>query len=701
MKLLSLTIALSALMVFSTKAKAEDHPSDKVQILMGTRGSSNCTVGPQLPHGSICPSPQTPHGGHGAYKENQPVRGFGQLHVSGTGWGRYGQLLLSPQRGFTAIEDAHDSEKSEEVIRPYYYKVRLDRYNIVTEIAPAAHTAAYRITYDTNAKSKGEATLLFDVEHSLSQHIASEQNGQFLGGNLSYDAASKTLCGFGEYRGGFGSELPYKVFFAIASADFDLSKAIIQQQSGHYAKILPLYDNGKPKVLYIAVSMKSIDNARHFLKEESKASFDEIKQTAQNTWDKALNKIHIEADEHEQELFYTTMYHSMLMPRDRSNDNPRFDGENIDDHYCVWDTWRTAYPLHTLLDEPFVSKTIRSFLRRYEHDGKCTPTFTSSLEWDWRQGGDDVENVIADAFVKGVKDFDRKEAYKWLKWSATHNRSKEYQRLGWQPEVDTAMSCSNALEYAYNDYCVYQVAKMMKDKAFARQMLERSHSWQKLFNAQLKDDESNIRGFIAPRRENGEWCTERNEQPFSPRHGYASWVEFFYEGNSWTYSVFMPHDFDALIALSGGKEKMIEHLQYGFDKGLIALWNEPGFLSPFAFHHCGRPDLTAKYVNMLREKNFSVERGYCDNEDSGAMSSWYIFTTLGFFPNAGQDFYYLLPPAYPKATMHLTNGHTLTITRQGNGSQIKEIRFRGKKLQGYTIRHQQLMKGGELVFVTE
>lgn len=722
---LSITLLIIFFFTSQTESFADSRPSDKVQVLMGTHGGSNCTVAPQLPHGSICPSPQTSHGGHAGYKENQPIRGFGQLHVTGTGWGRYGQMLLSPQRGFTAIENAHDSEKADEVLRPYYYRVRLTRYDILTEIAPAVHTAAYRITY--GADGKGDATLLFDAAHNLSQHIVPEQHGQFFGGTLEYDAASGTLGGYGEFQGGFGSEKPYKIFFALSSPDFDLAHASIHnagkknantsnlasafagdadlsalyKESALYARILPLADDGKPKVIYIAVSLKSTENARKFLKEESHASFDAIKENAQHIWDEALGKIQIEAGEKEQELFYTTMYHSMLMPRDRSNDNPRFEGENIDDHYCIWDTWRTGYPLLTLLDEPFVSKTIRSFIRRYENDGKCTPTFTSSLEWDWRQGGDDVENVIADAFVKDVKGFDRKEAYKWLKWSATHNRSKEYQELGWQPEVDTAMSCSNALEYAYNDYCVYQVAKIMKDKKFARQMLKRSHSWQKLFNTELKDEEADIYGFIAPRRINGEWSLERNGKPFSARHGYPSWVEFFYEGSSWTYSVYTPHDFDALIKLSGGKEKMIEHLQYGFDKGLIALWNEPGFLSPFAFHHCGRPELTAKYVNMLREKNYSVERGYCDNEDSGAMSSWYIFTSLGFFPNAGQDFYYLLPPAYAKSTMRLSNGNTLTIIRQGDGTNIKEIRFRGNKLKDFTIRHQQITQGGELLYVME
>lgn len=694
--------------------------SEYVQMLMGVRGGSNCVAGPQVPHGSVNPSPQTSHGGHGGYQENQPVRGFGQLHVSGTGWGRYGQILLSPQRGFSAVEGGHDSGKEEEVLSPYYYKVRLTRYDILAEIAPAAHSAAYRFTWGNTSSVDGGQTLLLDIAHNLSQHIVPEQQGEFLGGEIKYDLRSQTLGGYGIYRGGFGSGMPYKVFFAIMSSDFNLQEAQVgcgapntSRQFSHeslndkvsalYARILPSKEDGNAKTLYVAVSLKSIENACEYLKNECVGkSFDAIRDNAKSLWDDALGKITIKASDEEKQLFYTTLYHSLVMPRDRTDDNPRFSGENIDDHYCIWDTWRTCYPLLTLIDEPFVSKTIRSFIRRYQEDGKCTPSFTSSLECDMRQGGDDVENVIADAFIKGVRGFDRAEAYKWLKWSAMNNRSSEYLRLGWQPETDTLMSCSNAVEYAYNDYCVYQVAKIMGDKGFASQMLKRSKSWQHLFNAKLKDPDADIYGFIQPRRENGDWCADRDGSAFSPQTVYGSWKEYFYEGNSWTYSLFVPHDFPTLIRLSGGEDKMVKKLSYGFDHDYIALWNEPGFLSPFIFHHCGRPDLTAKYVSSLREKNYSVERGYCNNEDSGAMGSWFVFTGLGLFPNAGQDIYYILPPAYQESTMRMSNGKTLHIVRDGAyspGSKVKGIYLNGRLLKASVLRHSQIVKGGELRIV--
>lgn len=680
---------------FSFAQRVTNNLADEVCMFMGVRGLSNCVIGPQLPHGSINPSPQTSQGGHGGYKEGQPIRGFGQLHASGTGWGRYGQILLSPQRGFCADEAGHDSEKANEKATPYYYSVLLTRYGIRAEVTPAHHSAVYRFTPVSDvATEKEDMTLLLDIAHSIPRDIAPEQHGKFCGGAVEYDPQNRMLVGWGEYIGGFGSLKPYKVYFAIASQDYDLQHFAQGGDNAHqiYARLNPIHPH-QPCEVRVAVSLRSCENACKYLREEVLSmSFDAVCQAALHQWNTTLSAITIEgASAKERSLFYTTLYHSFVMPRDRQNDNPRFDGENIDDHYCVWDTWRTCYPLMTLLNESFVAKTIRSFINRYENDGECTPSFTSSMEFEMRQGGDDVENVIADAMIKGVKGFDYAQAAKWVKWSALHNRSTEYQQYGWQPETDTIMLCSNALEYAYNDWCAMQTALVVGDKSFAKTMKKRSASWKKMFNRNIES--GGYRGFIGPHRLSGAW------EPIDPTHVYGSWVEYFYEGNSWTYTHFVPHDFDGLVKKCGGKRIMADRLKYGFDHDLIALWNEPGFLSPFIFSHCNRPDLTAKYVSQLRSKNYSIERGYCENEDSGAMGSWFVFTSMGFFPNAGQDFYYLLPPAYPSITLTTEAGKKIYITRSGtpNGS-FPRVYLNGKQLKDYIVRHQDIKDGCTLRF---
>jgi predicted alpha-1,2-mannosidase len=659
---------------------------------MGTQRYSNCVIGPQLPHGSVNPSPHTPGGHHDGYDPAQPIRGFAQLHASGTGWGRYGQIFLSPQTGFNADETGHDSPKSNEIASPYYYAVTLDRYRIRTEITPTHHCALYRFTFPESE----EANILLDMAHNIPQHIVPEVGGKFLGGKINYDNATNALSGWGEHTGGFGSGEPYKVFFYI-QPEVKLKQVTISDK-GEKALFARLQLNERNVRLNIGVSFNSVDNARKFLEEEvGQQSFDNLKERAKKIWSTVFSAIEIsEGNTDEERLFYTALYHSFVMPRERTGDHPNRESEepHLDDHYCVWDTWRTKYPLMLLINESFVSKTIRSFIDRFKYDGLVTPTYTSSLEWDWKQGGDDTDNIIADAFVKNVPGFDREKAYELLKWNAFHARDTAYLEHGWMPENGERMSCSYNMEFAYNDFCTSQVARLMRDNETADVLYRRSGSWEKLFRPEAESH--GFKGFVEPRKLDNQWIS------IDPAKKYGSWVEYFYEGNSWVYTLFTPHQFEKLIDLCGGKSAMIDRLTYGFDRQLIDMENEPGFLTPFIFTHCDRPDLTAKYVNRIRENHFSLKTGYPDNEDSGAMGAWYVFTSIGFFPNAGQDFYYLLPPAFEEITITRENGKKIHIRSRKSSPDAKYIRsvsLNGKVLDRPWIRHDEIAEGAELLYV--
>lgn len=687
------TLGICLLLLMNVSFLKGQSLADKVDMWMGTYGAGHCVIGPQLPHGSVNPSPQTAHGGHAGYVPDQPIRGFGQLHVSGIGWGRYGQILLSPQTGFSPGEEKHDSPKQDEVATPYYYKVMLGRYNIGVEVSPTHHCAAYRFTFPET----DNGNILLDIAHNIPQHIVPEVKGLFHGGEINYDSRQQMLTGWGEYSGGFGSEDSYKVYFAIKTdAPLQEVKVTDKGDKALYAR-LKLMKNPGTVHLNVGVSLKSIENASRFLSEEiAENNFDAIKEEAKAIWNNTLSSIQIKAGEDaEERLFYTTLYHSFVMPRDRTGDNPHWESAlpHLDDHYCIWDTWRTKYPLMILLRESFVAKSINSFIDRFAHNGVCNPTFTSSLDWSSKQGGDDVDNVIADAIVKNVKGFDYEKAYALMKWNAYHARSKDYLRLGWEPETGGIMSCSAGIEYAYNDFCTSGIAGIMRDKDTQKQLYARSGNWRRLFNPSL--DSHGYKGFIAPRRENGEWVT------LDPAKPYGSWVEYFYEGNSWTYSLFVPHQFDALIESCGGKANMIERLSYGFEHELISLNNEPGFLSPFIFTHCGRPDLTARYVSRIRKNNFSLLKGYSDNEDSGAMGAWYVFTSIGLFPNAGQDFYYLLPPAFTDVELTMENGKKICIQAVKDNPAacyIKSVSISGKVLDRGWIHHREIAEGATIVY---
>lgn len=675
--LIFLTSSLSA-------AAATESRADMVDMFMGVRGNSNCVIGPQLPHGSVNPAPQTADGGQNGYDEHDLIRGFGQLHVSGIGWARYGQVFLSPQIGFSAKEKGHDSPKSAEVATPYYYKVHLDRYGIDAEMAPTRHAVAYRFSYP----ERGKRTLLVDMRHSIPQHIVPIVGGTFRGGELSWDAENRVLEGWGEYAGGFGSADPYKVYFSMQIDDPDCRVSITDRADKElYARI----DLSRPVVnAAVGVSLRSVERAGkyRYIELENK-DVDRVAALAKAEWEKALGRIEVEGSDADKALFYTALYHSLVMPRDRSGDNPHWQGTNhIDDHFCVWDTWRTAYPLLTLIEESFVAKTVNSFIERMAHNGKCTPTFTASMEWDSKQGGDDVDNIIADAILKDVKGFDRDKAYGVMLANAGGARCPEYRELGWVPGEDKMMSCSYTMEYAYNDDCLARIAALRGDTATARAAAARSRRWEAMFDPELESE--GFKGFIGPRRADGSRIS------IDPAKVYGPWVEYFYEGNSWTYSLFAPAQIERLISLFGGKEATVRRLRHGFDRGLVDIANEPGFLAPFIFSHCDRPDLTADYVGAIRRRSFSIEGGYPDNEDSGAMGSWYVFTSIGLFPNAGQDYYYLLPPAFDRASLTMENGKKITVTarRSSPGARyIASVTLNGSPLSRSWVRHDEIARG--------
>ncbi len=556
-------------------------------------------------------------------------------------------------------------------------------------MASTHHAVAYRFTYPER-KNK---TLLVDMRHSIPQHIVPIVRGTFNGGGLSWDPATSVLSGWGEYAGGFGSEEPYKVYFSMHIDDPDCKVSIVDRGSKElYARI----DISKPVVnVGVGVSLRSVDRAGkyRYLELENK-NVDRVAALAKAEWERALGRIEVEGDESDKRLFYTTLYHSLLMPRDRSGDNPHWQGtDHIDDHYCVWDTWRTAYPLLTLIEESFVAKTVNSFIDRMAHDGKCTPTYTASMEWDNKQGGDDVDNIIADAIIKNVKGFDRKKAYGVMLANARGARCPEYLEKGWVPGKGKMMSCSYTMEYAYNDDCLSRIAGIMGDSATAAAMAERSRQWENIFDPALESH--GFKGFIAPREADG------SRIAIDAAKVYGPWVDYFYEGNSWTYTLFTPSQIDRLIKLCGGKKEMLRRLQYGFDNGLVDIANEPGFLAPFIFSHCDRPDLTADYVDAIRHRSFSIEKGYPDNEDSGAMGSWYVFTSIGLFPNAGQDFYYLIPPAFSRADLTMENGKKITVTarrRSPDARYIASVTLNGCTLNRSWIRHDEIAQGAVIEY---
>ncbi len=711
---------LAALAMPVLSVTAQERPIDFVDPRIGASGDeSNCAIGPQLPFGSINPGPQTPNSNQNGYNPNQPIRGFGQLHVSGIGWGKYGQIFVSPQVGLAVGETEHDSPKFNEVVRPNQYGVTLSRYDIRSEIAPAMHAAMYRFTFPKT----NDGSILIDITHNIPLDIVPFVGGKVSEGQVRIDTASRQISGYGRYAGGFGAGA-YNVYFCavfsnepagfgtwingkISSAKDQESLKQVNDRVGAFFKFRT--SAGAQVFMKIAVSFKSIEQAERWLGNEIPGwDFDGVSKAAETAWSNALGKIQVDGgDTNAKKIFYTALYHTMLMPHDRTGDLPGFaDTAQIwDDQYAVWDTWRTLYPLMMLIQPEMVRGNIRSFIERLKKNGIVKDAFISGVDMVEEQGGNNVDNIIADAKVKGLDGVQWEDAYAVVKHNAENDRigwqgfghsdvvdsaMASYKSRGWIPAG--GMSCSKTLEYAYNDFCAAEIALTMNHREDFEKYLTRSKQWSNLWNPDAVSD--GFKGFVVPRESNGQWVA------IDPKHDWGSWKEYFYEGSSWTYSYFVPHQFATLVKMSGGKEIFAAKLSHGLTDSLIDFSNEPAFLAVQSFQYAGRPDLASFWARKLAREGFSLV-GCPGNDDSGAMSSWYVFTALGFFPNAGQPIYYLTGPMWKKVSVALENGKTLRIEAPEASEEniyVQSCEVNGKSWNHSWIDHNTIKNGATIKF---
>ncbi|WP_300699787.1 GH92 family glycosyl hydrolase [Bacteroides sp.] len=678
--------------------------------------ANNCVIGPRLPYGSIYPSPQTPNGGMDGYHPESPIRGFGQLHVSGTGWGAYGHFLVSPQVGTLVADTAgHDSPHSEDITRPYYYSTFLDRYQTQVEIAPAHYSAMYRFTFPQS----DEAGLLFDASQAIPTDIERYMNGKVLESSAQIDVETGKIRMKITYRGGWVNG-PYSLYMVgqydkkasevgvWCGDSLHVGQTVIQSDTSSQGKHVGVYckfdtDKKEKVLLKLAISFTGYDRAEALLEQEiSKWSFEDVEQQAKQKWEEKFRSIEIEGATREQNvMFYSAMFRFYTLASDRSLDCIDWEkGKPFwDDNYAFWDTFRSAYPLLTLIDEPMMRNNLLALIERYKLNGVVYDGFIGGRDRVVEQGGNDVDHIIVDACLKGVEGVDWKEAYRIVKHNADcrrighHNQKTigdnyvKYKELGWMPEG--TMSTSQTLEFAYNDYSAALMALKLGMKDDYERYSQRSHQWRQLWNPSLESH--GFKGFIDARRSDGEFVF------FEPTRYGGSWTFPFYEATSWTYSYYTPHDMDTLISLMGGADAFVERLNYGFQKGLIDYTNEPGFLTTRAFTHAGRPDLSSYWVHDVMRNGYDLT-GYPGNDDTGSMASWYVFCSVGLFPNAGQEYYYLNAPLYSKTTLHLSGGKNLVITANASEKNIyiKSCKVNGKPWNKAIIEHSEIAGGGTI-----
>lgn len=724
MKMLRNPHIIFVLLLFPSVWCLSQNPQSLVNYIDSRVGTfndgSNCVIGPQLPFGSINPSPQTPDGDHDGYNPDKPVRGFGQLHVSGTGWGKYGQIFVSPQIGLSVGEEDHDSPKSNELANPYEYGVTLTRYNIRTEFTPSYHAAIYRFIFPESEN----ANVLIDLSHNIPHDIATYIGGTIWQGTIGIDSVHSRISGFGKYSGGFGDG-NYSIYFIAEFNRMPVSVGTWKNEIIHVHDTVSsiTIDNDRVGAFFkfqtktndtiylkIAVSFKSINRANIWLNQEiADWNYNKVKSFAKNSWNRELSEIQIETDSlNDKKIFYSAMYHAMLMPRNRTNDMAGFakDVPVWDDHYADWDTWRSLFPLMALINPEMVAGNVNSFIERFKVNKRVRDAYIAGNDMVEEQGGNNVDNIIVDAYVKGVAGIDWNKAYAIIKndadseragWQGSGNYTindslmDSYKTIGWIPAG--IMSCSKSLEYSYNDYCASVIAQRLGKTDDYTKYFNRSQLWINLWNPNASSD--GFKGFIVPKSKTGSFLD------IDLKKNWGSWKDYFYEGNSWTYSLFVPHQFPSLVWLSGGKNTFADKLDYAFKNNLIDYSNEPAFLAVYSFIYAGRPDLASYWIRKLLVNGYSL-KGYPGNDDSGAMSSWYIFNSMGFFPNAGQPVYYLIGSLFKKVTLTIANNKQIIIEAE-NASKanfyVQSCTVNGRAWNKAWILQDSIKNGAEIKFV--
>ncbi|MBR6843063.1 MAG: GH92 family glycosyl hydrolase [Prevotella sp.] len=699
MKLKHITLTAS-LLLFSLSMMAQMW--QYVDPRIGSEGVGRTFPGPSMPFGMCKPGPDCtikPNAGWAPMPE--VVTGFSQTHVSGTGGGqKYGNILIQP---FLGNQPSEQLRKSEDFSLGYYSTTFEN--GIRTEITTSERCAFYRIHYPSNG------SLFIDATHYLGKNPIPDQREQqqFVGAEVEV-VSDCEVRGFTRIRGGWNNGDAYTVYFCLIS---DKPFSSTEAKGNATFQFSDTLLNIK-----VGISFVSTQQAKRNI---PSCDFDTQLSHLRDSWNQLLSRFDIKGTDVQKRMFYTALYHTMIMPVDKSGENPKWtERPYYDDYYAIWDTYRSSSPLITLIDPKREADIVNALLNIYKREGYMPDARSGDCNGR-TQGGSNADVVIADAFVKGLEGIDYDYALEAMLKDAEadpgadhekHGRGglKEYTELGYIPYgIDRAGT--RTIEYAYNDYCIALVAKGLGRMDVYEHYLKQSQNWKNLWRSDYEWDD--VKGYILPRSADGCWLDSvpwgkskvfHPQIPYTPITKVAPWYlpwwsTFFYEALSAEYSLSIPHDVPSLIAACGGEDTFRKRLDMFFDRKRYNVGNEPSFLTPCLYHWIGRPDLTSDRVRQIISDNYTdLPDGLPGNDDSGAMSSWLAFHMLGLYPNAGQSYYLLHTPLLPEWTLQLSNGKTLHGIVKGKGTHFEKVTQNGMTLDDARLEHADLMQGGELTF---
>ncbi len=668
---IKLILTASFFLFFSFGLLAQKNYTQYVDPLIGTGGHGHTYPGAVLPHGMVQLSPDTRlegwDGCSGYHYSDDYIYGFTHTHLSGTGCSDYGDILLMPMNGDPSPDNkvygskfSHSNEKA----TAGFYSVKLDDDNILAELTTTTRVGFHKYSFN----SADNASIILDLKH---RDEVLESSIKIL--------SDRSIGGLRRSKAWADNQYVYFViefstpFIKYGTWENDVLSKETKDISGKNLKAFFRFA-GKSVMAKVAISAVSIEGAQKNLKAELPGwDFEKTKTDAAKQWDKELSKIDVASSDKKQlRTFYTALYHTMVVPNINMDVDGQYRGRDNKIHtaqgftnysvFSLWDTYRGAHPLYTIIDQKRTIDYIKSFLAQYKEGGRLPVWELSGCETDCMIGYHSVP-VIVDAYMKGLNRFDTKLALEAMKKSATWNH------LGLTALMDHGLlemddeheSVSKTLEYAYDDWCIAQFAKKLGSQQDYINYIRRAQSYKNLFNLQT--------GFMRPRK-NGGWLS-----PFDPREVNNN----FTEANSWQYSFYMPQDVMGYIELIGGRKYMEEKLDELFTEnsqttgrqqsditGLIGQYahgNEPSHHIAYLYNFTGAAHKTQAMVHrIMNEMYHDAPDGLAGNEDCGQMSAWYVLSALGFYPvTPGTTDFIIGTPLFSSATVHLENGKLFTV----------------------------------------
>lgn len=739
----------------ATKTALKDY-AQFVDPMIGTAKMGHTYPGATVPFGSVQLSPDTdtiPYAVNGRYNpdvykycagyqyEDSTIVGFSHTHFSGTGHSDLGDFLIMPTTGELKLNPGTEanpdsgyrsrfSHKNEQA-SPGYYSVLLEDYNIKAEMTATTRVGMHQYTFNENEKAHVILDLMSGIYNYDDKNVwtfVRVENDTLVTGYRQTNgwartrrvyfalSFSKPIANYGRAR---YDKQPYNGFWGRFNQAENFPEI-----AGEKVKMYFDFDikNQEKIQLKFALSPVSTEGAvANMEKEIPNWDFEKVRDDAKAAWNKELNKIEITSENTDEKTnFYTAMYHAFLGPTVYMDADNNYTGLDMNTHkaenftnytsFSLWDTYRALHPLFNILQPERNSDMVSSMMAHQSQSVHgMLPIWSHYANENWCMIGYHSASVIADAIVKGNTNFDAEKALEACVQTARtryFDGLEYYIDMGYVPEDKNGASVSKTLEYAYDDWAIAQAAKKLGKAAIYDEFIARSKNYKNVFDKKT--------GFMRPKLSDG---TFKQDFDALNTHGQG-----FIEGNSWNYSLYVPHDPAEMISMMGGKERFTVHLDSLFtmelpDKyfentedisreGIIGNYvhgNEPSHHVVYLYNWTDTPWKSQDKIRMILDQKYKTGAdGLSGNDDFGQMSAWYIFSSLGFYPVApGSVDYALGSPSITNAVMNLDNGHTFEVVAKNQSPKnvyVAKVELNGEALTRPFITHDAIMSGGTLTF---